>query len=75
MGRPALTAIVVAMVVLHQDFWFWTSPRPLLFGFLPPGLWYHLFYSLAASVTLALLVKYAWPADSGDDQPGGETRR
>ena len=30
---------------------------------LPPGLTYHLGYSVLAAITMALLVKFAWPAD------------
>ena len=63
MSRKALAAIIAGMILLHQDFWFWDQARPLLFGFLPPGLWYHMAYSIAASVTLWALVKWAWPED------------
>ncbi len=34
-------AAVVLLYVLHQDFWFWREARPLVFGFLPIGLFYH----------------------------------
>ena len=37
---------VASFVVLHQDFWFWTTATPLVFGFLPVGLFYHAVYSL-----------------------------
>lgn len=30
---------------------------------LPPGLTYPLGYSVLAAITMALLVKFAWPAD------------
>ena len=32
---------VVLLYLLHQDFWFWRDARPLVFGFLPIGLFYH----------------------------------
>lgn len=57
-----LTLLVVGYWLLHQDFWFWRSARPLLFGFLPPALSYHALYSLGASLLLWLLVKTAWPS-------------
>ena len=38
---------------------------------LPPGLTYHLGYSALASFTMALLVKYAWPAGLDDEAPAG----
>ena len=58
-----LLALAVAVLyVLHQDVWFWRTPRPLVFGFLPIGLAYHAAFSVAASLVLALVVKLAWPA-------------
>jgi hypothetical protein len=38
-----------------------------VFGFLPVGLAYHVGYSLLASGTMAILVKYAWPKNLDDD--------
>lgn len=58
--RWLLTSLVVIVVLLHQDFWLWTD-RSLVFGFLPVGLAYHLGYAILASLTMALLVRYAWP--------------
>jgi len=60
--RVLLVLAVVALYVLHQDVWFWRSARPLVFGFLPIGLFYHACFSVAASLLLWLLVTYAWPA-------------
>ena len=58
----ALFAVLLLIVfVLHQDIWFWTD-KTLLFGFLPIGLAYHASYSVLASLTMALLVRYLWPA-------------
>jgi hypothetical protein len=56
-----LVLIVFAVYLLHQDFWNWTRVEPLLFGFLPVGLWYHAAYSLLASALMWLLVRFAWP--------------
>lgn len=56
-----LTLMVSAVYLVHQDFWNWTRVEPLLFGFLPVGLWYHAAYSLLASALMWLLVKFAWP--------------
>jgi hypothetical protein len=66
MPRWSLTLITVAMYLLHQDFWFWRTARPLLFGFLPIGLFYHACYSLAAALLMALLVRTAWPSHLED---------
>ena len=56
-------ALVTALVyLLHQDFWFWRSARPLVFGFLPIGLAYHAAYTIAISLLMLVLVKYCWPS-------------
>ena len=57
-----LTLLLVTVYLLHQDFWNWTSARPLLFGFLPIGLTYHALYAIGAAALMALLVKVAWPS-------------
>jgi hypothetical protein len=57
-----LTLAIVALYVLHQDVWFWRTARPLLFGFLPVGLWYHAAYCLAAAILMWVLTKTAWPS-------------
>ena len=62
MKRLLLTAIVVALYLLHQDFWFWLTARPLVFGFLPIGIFYHVIYTLAVALFMWLLVRLAWPA-------------
>ena len=67
MNRAPLVIIVGALYVLHQDFWFWRASRPLVFGFLPIGLFYHAAFTLASSAALWLLVTYAWPTDVRDE--------
>ena len=64
---------------LHQDIWFWETARPLVFGLLPVGLFYHVVYSIGAALLMVVLVSYAWPAalerevegDSSDATRGG----
>ncbi len=46
MARWMLTIAVAVLYVLHQDTWFWDTARPLVFGFLPIGLFYHAAYSV-----------------------------
>ena len=85
-----LTAAVAALYFLHQDIWFWDQARPLVFGFLPIGFFYHAVYSLAAAALMWALIRLAWPAHleaaaeapsapesvGGDDAPAaGEERR
>ena len=59
-ARWIVVAGVVALAILHQDFWFWDD-RTLVFGFLPIGLAYHALLSLAAAGVWALAVCVAWP--------------
>jgi hypothetical protein len=54
--------MAAALYALHQDFWFWREARPLVFGFMPIGLFYHAAYTLAVSVLMAMLVRRHWPA-------------
>jgi hypothetical protein len=56
-----LTLMVLAVYLLHQDYWNWTKAEPLVFGFLPIGLAYHAGYSILAALMMAVLVKFAWP--------------
>ena len=80
MRNRLLAAAVAAFWLLHQDFWFWNAARPLVFGFLPVGLFYHAVYSLAAAALMWGLVRFAWPAHleaeaeparAAGDPPGG----
>ena len=63
-----LTVLVVAVYLLHQDFWNWRKAEPLVFGFLPIGLAYHVAYSLVAALTMAMLVRWAWPQDLAQEE-------
>ena len=65
MKRILLVLAVVVLYVLHQDFWFWRTPYfrgAIPFGFIPIGLFYHACFSVAASLLMWLLVKFAWPS-------------
>jgi hypothetical protein len=60
-------ALVTAIVyLLHQDFWFWRTARPLVFGFLPIGLFYHAVYTLVSSGLLWAIVHRHWPSHLED---------
>ena len=73
MGTRLFWALVIAaLYVAHQDVWFWRSARPLLAGFLPVGLTYHVAYCLASALLMWALTTYAWPSHL-DAQP--EARR
>jgi hypothetical protein len=63
MKKTLLGLATLAVYLLHQDFWFWREARPLVFGFLPIGLFYHAAYCVLASLLLWLLVRHAWPTE------------
>ncbi|MCA1635579.1 MAG: DUF3311 domain-containing protein [Acidobacteria bacterium] len=63
MKRWALILAFVTLYVLHQDIWFWRTARPLVFGVIPVGLFYHACFSVAASLLMWTLVKFAWPSE------------
>ena len=67
--RKLVYASIVLLAVAHQDFWWWTTAEPLVFGFLPIGLAYHAGISILAAILWALAVKYCWPigVDDSDD--------
>ena len=54
--------MAAALYALHQDVWFWREARPLVFGFLPIGLFYHAAYTIAISGMRWVLVRTRWPA-------------
>ena len=56
-------AALALLYLLHQDFWFWREARPMVFGFLPIGLFYHAAYTIASSGALWLFVRSTSPAN------------
>lgn len=69
MKSLVLVFFVTAVYALHQDFWNWHKSEPLIFGFVPVGLAYHAGYSILASITMAVLVTFAWPRHLEQVQP------
>jgi hypothetical protein len=69
-----LTLLVLIVYVLHQDFWNWNKAEPLVLGFLPIGLAYHAGYSILAAITMAILVKFAWPKHLENIEAAVETK-
>jgi hypothetical protein len=67
MGLPLAVFSIAALYVLHQDVWLWGEARPLVFGFLPIGLFYHAVHTVASSLLLWVLAKYAWPTHLEQD--------
>jgi hypothetical protein len=72
MKRILLVVAVVALYALHQDFWFWRTAHPLVFGFMPIGLFYQGCFSIAACLLMWLLVKFAWPSHLEHEVEGSE---
>jgi hypothetical protein len=73
MKKILLVVAVVALYILHQDIWFWRSSR-LVLGFIPVGLYYHGWFSVAASLLMWLLVTYAWPSHLEQEVEETDTR-
>jgi hypothetical protein len=65
-------SLVVVLLVLHCDFWFW-SDRSLVLGFMPVGLFYQALISVLAALAWAVVVKYAWPTWIEEWASGAET--
>jgi hypothetical protein len=78
MKRTLLFIAVLVLYVLHQDFWFWRTAHPLVFGFVPIGLFYQGCFCVAASLLMWLLVKFAWPdhleQESEQHNPGEDIK-
>ena len=74
MKTVLMVTLVTALYVLHQDFWFWRTATPMLFGFIPIGLSYHALFTVAVSALMWMLVKYAWPSHLEQDAAPEETR-
>ncbi len=51
-----LYGLLVLLFVLHNDFWLWDNAQIVL-G-IPVGLLYHIVYCIAATILMAIIVKY-----------------
>ncbi|MDB6058154.1 MAG: hypothetical protein JWO95_1998 [Verrucomicrobiales bacterium] len=76
MKKLLLLILVIAVYVVHQDFWNWNKTEPLVFGCLPIGLAYHAGYSILCAITMWVLVKTVWPAhlEVEEENPKSEIR-
>lgn len=61
MKKLLLLILVIAVYVVHQDYWNWNKTEPLVFGCLPIGLAYHAGYSILCAITMWVLVQTVWP--------------
>lgn len=60
MSKYFIWAFFLLLFILHQDFWWWDNSS-LVFGFLPVGLAFHAFFSVACAILGWFAIKYAWP--------------
>ncbi|MBI1353349.1 MAG: DUF3311 domain-containing protein [Acidobacteria bacterium] len=76
MPRRLVYLALIALAILHQDFFF-ADDATIVLGFLPIGLAYHALYCVATAVVWLLAIRYAWPHElvafaRGDDPPRRE---
>jgi hypothetical protein len=69
-ARNAVWFAVIALIVLHQDFWFWDVAKPYVFGFMPVGLAYHVLISLLASAVWFFATLYCFPTSEEETTSG-----
>ena len=60
MMRWIVWLMLVALVVLHQDYWQFHDGS-VVYGFLPYGMAYHIYLSVVAMGIWLLAVKFCWP--------------
>jgi hypothetical protein len=61
---------VIALIVLHQDFWLWDVSKPYVFGFMPVGLAYHVLISILSAAVWFFATKHCFPVtDEGTSTP------
>ncbi len=63
-----VVALLVLLIVLHQDYWNWYR-TDLVAGAVPWTLMWHMGLSLAAAVVWWLATRWCWP--QGDSDPSG----
>jgi len=59
-GGKLAWGLVIAVAILHFDFWLWDSTAVVL-GFVPVGLGYQAGISIAAAIAWLLVVRLDWP--------------
>ena len=52
--------LFILLLILHQDFWNWSSEGIIFLG-MPIGLFYHAVFSVACSILGAWAVLRVWP--------------
>ena len=60
--------LILALVVVHQDFWNWGVTERSLGG-LPQGFVFHVGLSITAAFIWLIVTISAWPKDEWNDEP------
>jgi len=63
--KIVILLLVAALIILHQDFWFWDTYE-LAFGFMPIGLLYHMALTVFASFVWLFICTFGWPEGIDD---------
>ena len=66
--KYAVWGLVVLLIILHQDNWFWDDDT-LIGGFMPITLLYHAGISVAAGIAWFLGILFAWPTGLDEHSP------
>ncbi|MBA2116317.1 DUF3311 domain-containing protein [Bremerella alba] len=73
--RYVVWLLVVALIILHQDLWYWDD-RTLVWGFMPITLLWQGGISVGAGFVWFLATIFAWPTDlieeAQQEAEGGE---
>lgn len=64
--KRLLFALLLLLIIAHQDYWAWDRVDPLILGFMPVGLAWHVGVSMAAALTWLLAVRCCWPGELAD---------
>lgn len=60
--RYVVWLLVVALIILHQDLWYWDD-RTLVWDFMPITLLWQAGISVGAGIVWFLATIFAWPSD------------
>jgi hypothetical protein len=71
--RKFVWGAVILLIILHQDVWFWDSFNPLLFGFMPISMAYHILISILAASVWFVATKVCWPEFEEDSEGSVKT--
>lgn len=61
--KRIVLALVLLLLILHQDVWWWDRIDPIILGFMPIGLAFHVLLSILTAIVYWLAVKHWWPND------------